>query len=192
MKRTAISSLFAASAFAMISGYSFAATTVNGGRVDFEGDVVSAACALDLSSAKQTVKMGQVRTSAFTGVGVSTSSVAFDITLTGCNVSAESATRAGQTRADSSNVAIGFTGVVDSTNDKALSLNGGDGAADGIGLQIKDAGGKVVPLDGKASTSVLLNDDRVVVPFQAYYISTKPSVKAGKANATATFTITYS
>ena len=38
-----------------------AATTVNGGTVHFKGEVVNAACAVNMNSVDQTVLLGQVR-----------------------------------------------------------------------------------------------------------------------------------
>lgn len=39
-------------------------TTVNGGTIHFQGEVVNAACAVDTGSTDQTVQLGQVRTAA--------------------------------------------------------------------------------------------------------------------------------
>ena len=43
--------------------------TVPGGDVHFTGAVVEAACAVDTNSEAQTVDMGQVRSSLFSGTG---------------------------------------------------------------------------------------------------------------------------
>lgn len=193
MKRTIISSLIATSA--LLAGTAQAANTVSGGTVNFEGRLVNAACALDTSTANQTVQMGQVRTSAFTKKGDKSPAVGFKITLTDCKVgpTTNPTTPTGGTRADDNTVSIGFSAVQETGLDNAsvIALGAGTGTAKGIGLQIVDRSGNPVKLDGTASTKVTLNDDKVEVPFNAYYISTADAVTSGKADATALFTLTY-
>ncbi|MFM4809517.1 fimbrial protein [Aeromonas hydrophila] len=184
MKRTIISSLIATSA--LLSSAAQATNTVNGGTVKFEGQLVSSACALDVSSLNQTVQMGQVRTSAFSKKGDKSSPVAFNIVLTGCKTGPDGG------QGNDKTVAVGFSAVQDNKDDKdVISLAGGDGSARGIGLQITDRSKKAVMLDGTPSTEITLNDDRVEVPFTAAYISTENSVTSGRANASVVFTLTY-
>lgn len=193
MKRTIISSLIATSA--LLSGTAQAESTVAGGTVNFVGELVSSACALDTSSANQTVQMGQVRTSNFTKKGDKSTPVAFKIVLTDCKagVTDDSTTPSGGTRADDGTVTIGFTAVQEGGdgNNSTIALAPGAGGAKGIGLQIVDRTSTPVKLDGSATASVKLNDDRVEIPFQAAYIATSDKVTSGKANTTALFTLTY-
>lgn len=192
MKRTIISSLIATSA--LLSGAAQATNTVNGGTVKFEGQLVNAACALDVSSLNQTVQMGQVRTSTFTDKGVKSPAVGFNIVLTGCKTGAEPELDADNKpiSPNDKTVAVGFSAVqAGSGNKDVLSLTRGTGSARGIGLQLNDRAGEVVPLDGTPTASIALNDDRVEVPFTAAYISTDKNVTSGTANASVVFTLTY-
>src|SRR5690606_12160915 len=175
-----LSSLIIASAF--LSGI-VSANTVNGGRVNFEGELVSAACAVDMSSMNQTVHMGQVRTASFATTGATSSAVPFDIKLTGCAPVG--------TPAAPQTVAVGFLGVTSSANPEALAISGGAGTATGLGIQIRDSAGNPVRMNGTPSTSHEINRDTMSIPFQASYISTAATVTAGTANATATFALTY-
>lgn len=181
MKRTLISSAIIASA--LFSGIA-SAVTVNGGSLEFKGELVNASCAVDTSSANQTINMGQIRTGSFTSVGSTTGPVPFEIRLTGC----DTAVIGGATTPPT--VKVGFTGVVDSTNANALSVTG-TGAAKGIGLQILDRSGTAVPFDGTATTELDVVAGNMSIPFNARYISTLAAVVAGSANANATFYLTY-
>lgn len=188
MKRTILSSLIFASAF--VSGIA-SANTVNGGRVNFEGELVNAACAVDMSSVNQTIKMGQVRTSSFTAVGATTGAVPFDIKLTGCDSSVGGTPAAGGAPAIPATVAVGFLGVQDASSATALAISGGAGAATGIGIRILDKAGTAVTFDGTPGTAINVKNGTMSIPFQASYIATAASVTAGTANSTATFTVTY-
>lgn len=180
MKLSILSSLIVASAF--VSGIA-SANTVNGGSVNFEGELVNAACAVDMSSMNQTIQMGQVRTASFTAIGATSGSVPFDIKLTGCDTAVVG--DAPQT------VAVSFVGVASPTNTNALAISGGAGTATGIGIQIRDSSGTPVPMNGTPSTAHEINRTTMSIPFQASYISTNAAVTAGAANATATFALTY-
>ncbi|MEP8861262.1 fimbrial protein (plasmid) [Enterobacter asburiae] len=186
MKRTVISSLIVASAF--ISGIAQAAT-VNGGTVNFEGELVNAACAVKTQNL--TVPMGQFRTASFASVGATSGSVPFNIELTGCDSSIGGTAATGTTPAVPGRVAVGFTGVVDSTNPNALALSAGAGSASGVALRILDKRGTPVALDGTAGTATPMMNGDMKLPFSASYISTAATVQAGTANATALFTLTY-
>lgn len=188
MKRSILSSLIVASAF--VSGIA-SANTVNGGRVNFEGELVNAACAVDMSSVNQTIKMGQVRTANFATTGATSGAIPFDIKLTGCDSSVGGTAATGTTPAVPATVAVGFLGVVDSQNASALAISGGAGAATGIGIRIIDKGGVPVQFNGTPGTAINITNGTMSIPFQASYISTAATVTAGTANATATFTVTY-
>lgn len=182
MKHTVLSSVIIASAF--LSGIA-SANTVNGGRVNFEGELVSAACAVDMSSMNQTIQMGQVRTASFATTGATSAAVPFDIKLTGCDTALIGSPAAPQT------VAVSFVGVASSTNPNALAISGGAGTATGIGIQIRDSSGTPVRMDGTPGTAHEIDRTTMSIPFQASYISTAAAVTAGTANATATFALTY-
>jgi major type 1 subunit fimbrin (pilin) len=185
MMRTAISSFVFACSF--MSGIASAAVTVEGGRVDFKGELVVAACAVDVSSVDQTINLGQVRTAALDKVGATSAAADFSINLTDCDPSVTTST---ETPGVPGTVAVGFYGVQkDGYGEPALAITGA-GAASGIAIVIKDKTGKAVALDGKAGEKNTLQSGVHSLPFQASYVRTG-DLTAGTANATATFSLTY-
>ncbi len=194
MKKTLLAtSLFASSLFAATA----MAATVPGGTLNFVGTVVDAACAVSAGQGgtNSTVQMGQVTlrsmgTTTTTGTppAATTTYAAgtranitqpFKITLSACDTTTQK------------NAAITFKGTPSIGNTKVLSVSNGAGSAQGIGLQIYGADGTAIDL-GVASTAIVLNDGENSLDFSADYITTSTTPKAGQANATATFTITYS
>ncbi|MFZ5210256.1 type 1 fimbrial major subunit FimA [Enterobacter kobei] len=174
MKYAIISSAVLASLF--IAG---AANASFGGRINFEGEVVNAACAVDANSTNQTIQLGQVRSGSFNAAGQLAGKVPFSIQLNDCDTTV------------SSTASVGFIAVQDATDQNALAVNGGAGAATGIGIYITDASGTVVTPDGTESSAVTLIDGKNVLPFHAQYVSTDAAVTAGTANATTTFRVIY-
>lgn len=186
MKRTILSSLIVASS--LVSAFASAAT-VNGGTIEFKGELVNAACAV--ATTQKTVPMGQFRTASFTAVGSVSGAVPFDIELVGCDSSVGG--NPNTTPPTPSSVQIGFTGVVDTTATNALAIAQGAGDAKGVALRILDKTGAPVALNGTSTpgSSTDLMNGNMKIPFQAQYVSTLATPTAGTANATAIFTVTY-
>ncbi|QGH60613.1 fimbrial protein [Serratia proteamaculans] len=188
MKKTLlVSSLLTSS---LLSVSALAATTVPGGTINFVGTVVDTACAVQAGQGgtNSTVDMGQITLRSFKDPADKTKFVAnqlagapqqFNIVLADCDTSTQK------------NAAITFKGVAASGNSKVLAAGSGAGSAQGIGLQIFDSAGTAIDL-GSASPAMVLNDGENNMAFSADYISTSVTPKAGQANATATFTVTYS
>ncbi|WP_447876722.1 type 1 fimbrial major subunit FimA [Serratia fonticola] len=179
MKHTLISSALLATLF--LSG---AANATYGGRINFEGQLVNAACAVDANSVDQTIQMGQFRTASFgtagsVTLGTTTSKVPFSIQLNDCD------TTVAQT------AAVGFVGSSTPGTPTALAIGSGAGTANGVGIRITDSAGVAAPLDGTVTTPVTLVDGKNVLPFHAQYIATATTVTAGIANAPVTFQVTY-
>ena len=171
------------SALSMASTAALAAdtTTVNGGPVHFQGEVVNAACAVDAGSIDQTVQMGQVRSAKLATAGSTSSAVGFNIQLNDCDTSV------------STKASVAFSGAaIDTTNTTVLALQGSaSGGATNVGIQILDNKGKPLALDGATfSSATTLNDGTNVIPFQARYYATGAAT-AGAANADATFKVQY-
>ena len=158
-----------------------ATTTVNGGTVHFEGEVVNAACAVDAGSVDQTVQLGQVRSAALATAGNTSSSVGFNIQLDDCDTTV--ATQA----------SVAFSGTaVNSANPTVLALqSSAAGGATNVGVQILDSTSTPLALDGATfSTPATLSDGTNIIPFQARYYATGAAT-AGTANADATFKVQY-
>lgn len=179
MKKLAIVVL---SALSLSSTAALAASTVvNGGTVHFTGEVVNAACAVDIGSQGQTVPLGQVRSARLATAGNTSDAVGFKIQLNDCDSSV--ATKA----------AIAFSGTaIDSTNVSVLALqNSAAGNAKNVGIQILDKNSSPLGLDGQSySTAQVLNDGTNTFQFQARYYATGLAT-AGIANADANFKIQY-
>ncbi len=132
-------------------------TTVNGGTVHFKGEVVNAACAVDVGSVDQTVQLGQVRTASLKQTGATSSAVGFNIQLNDCDTSV--ATKA----------AVAFLGTaIDSAHPKVLALqSSAAGSATNVGVQILDRTGNELTLDGATfSAQTTLNNGTNTIPFR--------------------------
>lgn len=158
-----------------------AGTSVNGGVINFTGDVVSAACAVSPNSTSMSVNMGQVRIADFGSVAgtESASKTPFVIQLDDCDTTT------------STTASVSFNGVVFPSNPNALAAGQGPGAATGVGIQIFDKSGKKVTFNS-ASDAVTLTDGTNYIPFQAGFVSTSDSPTPGNANTSAIFQVTYS
>ncbi|WP_100159010.1 fimbrial protein [Proteus columbae] len=178
MKKLLLSAIITSTIGVMASPALAATTvTVNGGSVNFEGAVVNAACGVDSSSSNQTVRLGQFRVAEFTAKGDETGRIPFSIKLNNCDTTV------------SANAAITFNGTA-STDANAFALQGAD-AAENIALKITDSTNTVV-VPNNASTTQKLIDGENQLNYNASLISTEDTVKAGSANVTTNFMVTYS
>lgn len=155
------------------------ASATFGGTVRFEGQVVTGACAVNANSVDQTVKLGQVRAASLSNVGNMSGRVPFSIQLDDCNPTV------------AANAVVGFVGAADGADPLALAVNGGAGAATGVGIYITDSTSNIAPLDGTLTTPVALVAGKNILPFHANYVATQTPVTAGTANAVATFNVVY-
>ncbi|EAS66530.1 fimbrial protein [Photobacterium angustum] len=153
--------------------------TVNGGTVNFKGEITDGACAVDPDSIDQTVQMGQVKAATLQTAGAKSSSHSFNIKLDDCST------------ATYKNVAMSFLGATDANG--SLVLTDAAGSAKNVGIDIYDGANKKVTFDNSTSTTaVQFHNGTNVIPFTANYVSNIGGATAGTANATATFNIIYS
>lgn len=145
--------------------------------------VKSPTCKVTDDSKNINVFLGRHNKTVFTGLNSTTALVPFNINLTDCeNVgSVFMQFNATQDSAMAANEVIKIDGQPD-----------GDGAS-GLGVQILTVGGALVPLN---QVSLVWsgnkgNQENYRFTYQARYIQTKPTVMAGKANASATFVVSY-
>ncbi|MGZ7458350.1 fimbrial protein [Pseudomonas sp. Ma2-10] len=134
--------------------------------------------ACSVSNTNIIVPMGLVSRTAFTGVGTPANERAFTVPL-----ECDAGTRINITidgLADGSGVA----GVL------ALDSSGSDTVATGIGLQVLHDG-RPVTLGTSISIGTAASAGGYSVPLTARYYQNAPTVTAGVANSTATFTMTY-
>ncbi|QJI40168.1 fimbrial protein [Pseudomonas sp. ADAK2] len=139
-------------------------------------NIVPVACSVTNTAIN--VPMGNVQRSTFTGVGYIASPVQFLIPL-----NCDAGTRV-NLRLDATTDSSGVPGVM------AINSSATGNAASGVGIKITRDGapvtfGETVPV------GVMANSGTYNIPFVAQYYQTSPNVKAGLANGTATFTMTY-
>lgn len=154
--------------------------TVDGGTVNFDGSVVTAACAISADSSSMKVDMGQIRTAALLAAGSEASAgKAFSIKLTDCDASTYSG------------VAVTFSGVTDATDATYLQAGTSGSSAQNVAIRLYDEAGKAISI-GTASDVITLRDGDNALNFTAKYASPKGGATAGDASAMATYTLTYS
>lgn len=191
MKTNLIYSVVAGSLVALSTFASAATTTtVNGGSISFIGEVVNAACAVDINSTNgMTVRLGQVRTAMLAQVGDVSGNTNFQIVLKDCDTTVST-----KASVAFDGVATGSVGNVALDNVLALSgaSSGASGMARNVGIQIF-YGSDTTPLkiDGNQfSTPKDLVDGENSIPFVAKYYATGVAT-AGSANAVANFKVKY-
>lgn len=181
MKKTLL-----AAALATTAALSFSSAFAADGTVNFTGSVTDTACVVDMGGTNVlAVQMGKISKSSFTVAGTVAAATKFTLQLKSCP-SATTAT-------------VKFDGIAANGDDKVLALTTGTGVATGLGIQLSDKSGAVLPLATNSTSYTLLKKDLTATPpadvndlvFTARYISTAAAVTAGSANSTATFSINY-
>ncbi|QEZ92440.1 MULTISPECIES: type 1 fimbrial major subunit FimA [Proteus] len=182
-KNTLIKTVLAVSILSA-SSLATAATVVNGGKINFTGQIVNAACAVSAKSMNQTINIGQYRTAQFDVVGKTVGDTNFSIDLADCDTTV------------AKNASASFSGVSDANDKTILAVSnittGGSGAATGVGIELIDHTGKVLTPDGSVfSTAKQLINGANTLDFVARYKSTLDTVTPGHADANVTFKMQY-
>ncbi|HEO9718464.1 TPA: type 1 fimbrial protein [Morganella morganii subsp. morganii] len=157
------------------------AANQGGGKINFHGEVIDAACSIDANSLKQTVELGSVAKVQLAKGGKSTP-VDFTIQLHNCDITS------GKT------ATVSFNGIAgDSAKglDKAFGVSGP--ASGSMGVVITDAGGNVIA-PGDTSNAFTLNDGDNELNFKAYMQGDSNASKVvapGAFTATADFVMAY-
>ncbi|MBL5903126.1 fimbrial protein [Serratia fonticola] len=147
------------------------------GKINFTGDILETACKVDTTT--QTVPMGTINKSAFSGPGDLAAPKKFSITLKDCPISVTSAR-------------VTFDGEADTANSSLLALNEA-GAATGVGLALFESDGSTPVPVSVASKAITLDTEASNINTLSYiakYMATGPIV-AGNGNATTDFTVIY-
>jgi len=184
MKLSKKKAVFSILASLVISNFAFAEdeltppVTVNGGKVTFNGEVTSGACAVSGTDTDKIVTLDTVRAATFTAANqLGNAKKAFDLSLVDC----DSATR--------ETVQVTFSGQAVDGNPNLLENTAGAGAAKNVGLQLFGPDGAALNL-GELSSKVNLNET-TTIPLSVDYMSTAASVNAGKVQSVANFQLTY-
>lgn len=170
--------LHALALVSVICGASVSAANAADGTIQFNGEIIDAACTVSPTSANQTVTLGQISDKAFLSTGMTAGATAFQIDLTSCPASVTSAT-------------VKFDGTPYQGDNDALELTQVSGVATGVGIQIRNADNTVLPLFTDSQSVTLSQTGTNTLKFNAAYISKAATVTAGPADATATFSVVY-
>lgn len=175
MKKNIIAAAIVATAALSMSNVFAAAGTVN-----FNGEILDAACTVDVGSQNQTVELGRYNKSEFTNAGDKTATTKFSIVLKDCPATVTSA-------------AVRFDGTPDAADSTLLAIDSSvAGAATGVAINLMTADKADLPLHGTNGYSYTLTDAADnTLDFYAQYESTVASVTAGPANSVANFSVVY-
>lgn len=155
------------------SGFSLA----NNGNVNFNGQIIDAACTVTPATANQTVNLGKVSKNSFTAPFNTSAATAFQIDLTACP-------------ANLTNAAMKFDGTPYQGDNRMIELIPEAGSASGLGVQIRTNDNVIIPLFYPHKI-VLSPGATTSIKFKAVYVARSATITPGKANAIATFNIVY-
>lgn len=174
-------SILTASSFAALAADEAKPNVINGGTVHFKGELVNAACAVDVGSVDKMVPLGQVRTARLTKSGDTSSAVNFNIQLNDCDTTVSQTAK------------VAFSGIsAGSANPTVIPVaSSAAGAATNVGVQILDSKSIPLTLDGSGfGSAITLHNGTNTLPFQARYYALGETTP-GTANADATFSVQY-
>ncbi|PHM68926.1 fimbrial protein [Xenorhabdus kozodoii] len=170
-----ISSLFVTSVF-------ISAAHAADGQIKFTGNITATACKIDSSSANQTVNMGTISSSSFTGPNSTSAPTRFSIRLTDCPPEYQYAQ-------------VKFDGQTDRANSNYLALTankGGMSPAQGVAIALyEDDSNTSIDLARNSRSQTLENGKSNELKFVAKYIATAKAVTPGAGDSVANFTVTY-
>ncbi|WP_234262398.1 fimbrial protein [Klebsiella aerogenes] len=149
------------------------------GEVNITGNIVSNTCNVSLDDRDKTVQMGVVSAKQFEDGNTTASLRPFTLTLVDCGPAASAMT-------------VGFQGPEDQNRHDLLAIDAGDTAATGLGIALLNSDKAQIPINSRTPPYTLQpGTDTMVLQFYAQYTANGTAVKAGPANATATFDFVY-
>jgi major type 1 subunit fimbrin (pilin) len=164
---------------ALTASLGFVGTSIAAdGTINFTGTITDNACTVDTGSANQTVNLGTVSSTTFTGAGVTAAPTRFNINLTNCPAAVTTAS-------------VRFDGATSAANNQILALSSGQTATNvGVALYEQDSS-TLIPIASKTADRPITATGPNVLTYIAKYYATATPVTAGTANSSATFTIGY-
>lgn len=154
------------------------AETVSGGKVTFNGEVTSGACAISSSDTDKIVSLDTVKSTSFTDADqLANASKPFTISLLECDTTTRES------------VQISFNGQTVDGKPGLLANTAGAGSASNVALQIFNPDGSELEI-GALSSKVNLTET-TIIPLSVDYKSTAADVTAGKVQSVANFMLTY-
>lgn len=167
-------------AFAAVSALSASNAFATAGTVNFTGEILDAACTVDVASQNQSVALGSYNKSEFGASGAVTAAKKFTVVLKGCPAAVTSAH-------------VRFDGTPATTDSNLLAIDSTvTGAATNIAINLMSADMTQLPLHGdNAYRYTLSSTADNNLDFYAQYKSTAATVTAGPANSAANFSVIY-
>ena len=164
---------------AAISAVSASNALATAGTVNFTGEILDAACTVDVASQNQTVALGSYNKSEFTAMGTVTAAKKFSIVLKNCPQAVPVAH-------------VRFDGQPEPTDSTLLAIDTTAGSATGVAINLMSADKVQLPMHGENSYRYTLSDTADnTLDFYAQYKSTSATVTAGPANSVASFSVVY-
>ncbi|KJV44918.1 hypothetical protein VH86_23405 [Pantoea sp. BL1] len=164
-------------ALAVIASLFAASAQAADGTINFVGSITDDTCDISAASKTQNVLLGNIGSDSFTAPGTVSAATGFTVVMSNCP-------------ATHTNLHVKFDGTPDGGNPAVLALTNTGTQAKGVGIQLRDADGSVLPLFTD-SKPVAINAGNASLNFSAAYISTAATVTAGDANSTVNFTVNY-
>ncbi|EHL0947009.1 fimbrial protein [Escherichia coli] len=163
------------------------------GVVHFVGEIVDSTCEVTSDTADQTVPLGKVNKSAFSGVGSLASPQQFSIKLEKCpSTYTEAAVRFDGTEAPGGDGDLKVGSPITASDPGDYTGTGAAIVATGVGIRIfNQSDNSQVKLYNDSAYTAIDGDGKAEMKFIARYVATNATVTAGTANADSQFTIEY-
>ncbi|WP_058911449.1 type 1 fimbrial major subunit FimA [Entomohabitans teleogrylli] len=164
-----------------ISGVAIADSTVIGGTIYFEGEIVNTACSVQIPTSGQKVELGQYRAAALE-TNTYSSATPFTIQLDDCDTDV------------AEHASFAFKGIADADDSTVLAVNNSQGgtAATGVGIEIRDSSNTAMDITGATfGNKLALVDGTNYAQFTALYKATTGTVTAGRADSEALVYVQY-
>ncbi|WBM72576.1 fimbrial protein [Buttiauxella sp. WJP83] len=167
-------------AFAAVAALSASNAFATAGTVNFTGEILDAACTVDVASQNQTVALGSYNKSEFAATGAVTAAKKFTIVLKDCPAAVTAAH-------------VRFDGTPEATDSTLLAIDSTvAGAATNVAINLMSADMVQLPLHGDNGYNYVLSSTaNNNLDFYAQYKSTAAAVTAGPANSVANFSVIY-
>lgn len=150
-----------------------------GGQVSYRGAVTTSPCTLSAASQYQTVRMGQVNTAQFSGVGSFAGLQPFTLDLQQCDPTILTT------------VGVIFRGISDGKDPQVFAVNGGAYPARGVGVALFDSEGELLLPNTAPREMTSLQPGNNALQFSARFRATDSIPQPGEVNALTNFTLVY-
>ncbi|MEK0207318.1 fimbrial protein [Klebsiella michiganensis] len=145
-------------------------------QLNVTGHITASGCILDSESEVIDVDMKDINITQLVQPNNRVQMTPFTIRLKECAASVSSAV-------------VTLSGAPDDANSDFLSL--AEGGASGVAIKIMDEDKKIIPINTTSKNYFLTQGDTMVLQFYAQYVATGSTLRAGNANSTATYVVSF-